>query len=53
MDFRIAKNISRIAAIQLMYEKDILNITTDSALLSFTDYMNTDKTYRELRKRPS
>ena len=46
MDFRIAKNISRIAAIQLMYEKNILNINIDSALNSFNDYMNNDKNKR-------
>lgn len=46
MDFKIAKSISRIAAIQLMYEKNILNINTDSALNSFNDYMNNDKNYR-------
>lgn len=46
MDFRIAKNFSRIAAIQLMYEKNILNINTDLALNSFYDYMNNDKDYR-------
>ncbi|MBR1944596.1 MAG: hypothetical protein IJ848_03980 [Alphaproteobacteria bacterium] len=46
MDFKVAKNISRLAAIQLMYEKDILNINTDSALLSFKDYMDNDKSRR-------
>ncbi len=46
MNFRVAKNISRLAAIQLMYEKDILNINTDSALLSFKDYIDNDKTHR-------
>ena len=45
MDFRIAKNISRIAAIQLMYEKNILNINTDSALNSFYDYIDNYKDY--------
>ena len=42
MDFKVAKNISRIAAIQLMYEKSILNINTNSALDCFKDYMNSN-----------
>ena len=46
MNFRVAKNISRLAAIQLMYEKDILNVNTDSALLSFKDYVDNDKVNR-------
>ncbi len=45
MDFKISKNISRMAAIQVMYEKNILNIDADSALNSFADYMDNDKDY--------
>ena len=53
MDFKVAKNISRIAAIQLMYEKSIRNINTTSALGSFNDYMhnNNESIYNKMHSR--
>ncbi|MBQ9441280.1 MAG: hypothetical protein IJU54_02670 [Alphaproteobacteria bacterium] len=53
MDFKIAKNISRMAAIQLMYEKSIRNINTTSALGSFNDYIhnNNEFIYNKMHSR--
>ena len=50
-DFKVAMNISRLAAVQLMYEKDLLNTTTDLATASFKDYMSQEEIYNGMHAR--
>ena len=51
VDFRVARNISRLAAVQLMYEKDLLNTTTDLASSSFSSYMKQEAIYNGMHSR--
>ena len=51
LEFKKAKSISRLAAVQLMYEKDLLNTTTDDAVKCFKYYISQEELYNEMHKR--
>ena len=51
LEFKKAKSISRLAAVQLMYEKDLLNTTTDNAIKCFEYYISQEELYNEMHKR--
>lgn len=50
LEFKKAKSISRLAAVQLMYEKNLLNTTTDNAIERFNNYISKDELYSEMHK---
>ena len=51
IDFKVAKNISRLAAVQLMYSKNILNTNITFAYDYFKNYMEEESLYNNMHHR--
>ena len=51
IDFKVAKNISRLAAVQLMYTKNILNTNITFAYDYFKNYMEEESLYNNMHHR--